>query len=1020
MRTALVTVCAFVFCLAAISGSAQVTTATVYGTVTDTSQAVLPGVTVTMTLAATGAVTSKVTDEKGEFAFTFLSPGTYTLKIELPGFKTYVNSDFTLGAAQSTRRTFVLEVGNVTEQVNVTSEAPLLNTVAADQRQSYSTIQIRELPLANRDFTGLLRSNTGVSYSGTNIRMNGMGGAGTRITVDGTDATAFSEGSGTSMFGGFNKIGLVGLDAIGEVQTTKGVIAAEYAGTLAGNVNVLTKAGTNDWHGSVFENYTGSALNARNQTSATKAPFTFNQFGGALGGPIRRDKMFIFGAYEGYRQGGKDVQQGFVPTPRLRSQMIAAVPAYQTYLDYVFPLPNQTYNPNASVGLFIGNFPHTYGENHADVRWDTLLHGNNHLSVSYSRSRPTERTFELLDPTSRNGKQERVNATYVIGRPSWTSESRLGYNYASWIRIDELVMQKDPANGNESILAGRRIPTIEGLNFYVPDGEVQFMGGATWTAEHKISKIIGKHALKFGGTYATRGTGRYTYINPEMTYASEADLLANIPSRFHLGLGQNPFNLYLPEWGLFIQDDWRATSRLTLNLGLRYDWYGNPVLQPDDPENGPGVINTFAGIVDTKRFIYGPLRPENNPVDPDRLNVGPRFGFAFNPDGGSKNVIRGGFAVMFAPRNNSVFASAVGQSLIVPYERFFSGAEAQKYGFKYPTYLQDSRPIVEAEKTVSLGYMFDPDYEAPYTMNMTLGVQRALTGSLMFETAFVGNRGVKFPLLRWYNQIDRVTGQRPNQDLPFESHFYDDSQQSFYASWQSSLRKQFSNSLAFNVHHTWGKGLSYIGGNAAGWFSGDVSRTAIQDFNNVKINRSPVAGDINHVVSGDWVYQLPGLAQAHPVLHHLIGGWQVSGIFRAQTGAAFDVTQLSPGGPASRPDILDIKNMYLPNYRQTGQYLNTAAFAKVPVSPVSRVPIRPGNAGFMVGRGPGLWNIDFSVGKNFKLQESVVLETRLDMFNSLNHTNYGNPTGSIDSPNFGKISTTLGARTIQLHGRISF
>ena len=335
-----------------MTATPQVTTATFYGIVTDSSQAVLPGTMVTMTEENTGLVTSKITDEKGEFAFTFLAAGSYTLKIELPGFKTYNNVGFKLGAAQNVRRTFNLEVGGVTDEVTVTGEAPLVNTVAADQRQSYSTEQIRELPLANRDFTGLLKSNPGMSYSGTNIRMNGMGGAGTRITVNGTEATAFSEGSGTAMFGDFNKIGLVGLDAIGEVQTTKGVIAAEYPGTLAGNVNVMMKGGTNAWHGTLFENYTGAALNARTQTATTKPPFTFNQFGASIGGRLRKDKMFIFGSYEGYRQGGQDVQQGFVPTPRLRSAMIAAVPAYKTYLDYVFPMPNQSFNPTQVSGCF--------------------------------------------------------------------------------------------------------------------------------------------------------------------------------------------------------------------------------------------------------------------------------------------------------------------------------------------------------------------------------------------------------------------------------------------------------------------------------------------------------------------------------------------------------------------------------------------------------------------------------------------------------------------------------------------
>src|SRR5215813_8810119 len=156
---------------------AQVTTATFYGNVTDSSQAVIPGVTVTVTNRDTGVSTTKITDERGEFAFTFLPPGTYALKIELQGFKTYVNSNLQFGAAQNVRQTFTLQVGGAAEELTVTSEAPLVNAVAPDQRVSYSKLQLTELPLATRDFTGLLVSNTGVNFSGTSIRMNGMGGA---------------------------------------------------------------------------------------------------------------------------------------------------------------------------------------------------------------------------------------------------------------------------------------------------------------------------------------------------------------------------------------------------------------------------------------------------------------------------------------------------------------------------------------------------------------------------------------------------------------------------------------------------------------------------------------------------------------------------------------------------------------------------------------------------------------------------------------------------------------------------
>jgi outer membrane receptor protein involved in Fe transport len=1004
--------------LAALPSPGQVTTATFYGSVTDTSQAVLPGASISMTHQGTGAANAKVSDERGEFAFIFLPAGIYTLKIELPGFKTYVSAGFELGAAQNVRRTFALEVGGVAEQVTVTSEAPLVNTVAPEQRHSYSSLQVTELPLANRDFTAVLSSATGVTTGGTTIRMNGVGGVGTNITVDGTAASGFPEAPSGSTYGSFNYISLVSIDAIAEVQTTKGIIAAEYADTMSGNVNVITKSGTNQWHGSLFENYTGAALNARVQTATTKPPLTFNQFGGSAGGPLRKDKIFVFGTYEGYREAGQQVTQGNVPTERLRQAMIAAIPDYRLYMDRMFPIPNQPHDPNGTIGRWQGPMWYSLDENHATFRLDVIQFGNGNLSGTYARSRPNRNTPELLNRLAQNGKQERVTASYVIGRPSWTSETRFGYNYSDVLRLDDLATIKDPKNDREVVPGGRRLPTIQGLNFFAPTGELFFMGGATWTVENKVSKILGRHALKFGGIYARRGSGRENFENPEITYANERDLLANVPSQVRTTFGYNPFTSHMDDWGLFIQDDWRMTPKLTLNLGIRYDNYRNYVVKPKDPR-GPAVIYNYDGLKDPENFIYGPLRPENDPIEPDYLNIGPRFGFAYNPDGQSRNVIRGGFGLMFTSRNNSSFNSATSKTLTLPFRRDFTGAESAARGFRYPTYNADVEQIVTAENKVAIAALYEPRLEAPYVMNMYLGVQRALTGSMMFESAFVGTRGVKFLLTRWFNQINRVTGLRPNQDLPFEGYYYDMSQQTFYASWQSSVRKQFSKNLSWNLHHTWGKGLSYGGGNAGAVITGDASRNFVQDFNNVKINRAPSTGDRTHVVTADWVYQLPE-ANFSRVLREVVGGWQVSGIFRAETGDAFDVTQLGPGLSANRPDIIDIKHTVLPDYRKTGKYLNVAAFAKVQVSPVSRVPIRPGNAGFRAVRGPGDWTVDLGLGKNFSPTENVKLHFRVDMFNALNHTNLGNPIASIDNPEFGKITTTRGARRIQANARLSF
>jgi len=592
----------------------QVTTATFYGIVTDPSQAVLPGASISMTHVGTAATTTKISDERGEFAFTFLPSGTYILRIELPGFKSYVSSGFELGAAQNVRRTFALEVGGVAEQVTVTSEAPLVNTVAPDQRVSYSVLEVTQLPLANRDFTGVLTTGTGVTTSSTTIRLNGVGGAGTRVTVDGTESTGFAEASGAAQFQGFGYINLVSIDAIQEVQTTKGIIAAEYGATMSGKVNVITKSGTNQWHGSVFENYTGAELNARVQTATSKPPLTFNQFGSSIGGPIVKDKVFIFGAYEGYREAGRLVVQGNVPTPRLRDAMIAAVPDYKLYADTVWPLPNLPYDPRGTVGLYLDSRHYSLDENNATAKMDTRIFGNSTLAVTYGRSRPNRSLPQLKTSLTHAGKQERVSTSFVMGGASWTSESRFGYNWASTLRQDDVVLVVDP-KAPEIAPGGRRISGIEGLGLNVPSSEVFYVGGATWTGENKISKIIGKHALKFGGIYARRGSGRENFDNSAISYANEADLLANIPNQVRVNFGLNKFVSHMDDWGVFIQDDWRITPKLTLNLGIRYDDYRNFAIKPTDSRFPAGIFN-FDGLKDPINFIFGPLRRDNDPVKP--------------------------------------------------------------------------------------------------------------------------------------------------------------------------------------------------------------------------------------------------------------------------------------------------------------------------------------------------------------------------------------------------------------------
>ena len=315
-------------CPAIVQG--QVTTATVYGNVTDGSGAQIPGAPVVIVNEETGSTQTATTNRTGEFTFTFLPVGRYSLTITATGFKEQTESGIELTAGQRVRRTYALEIGSLTEKVTVTAGKPLVNTVNAEQLISHDTIEVREMPLARRDWTNLLNIGTGVevrgSGGGTGISMNGMPPGGFSLTVDGTQASASSEETSLTSFGNFNLIKVVSLEAISEVNVNKGIVQAEYANTLSGNIGLITKSGTNNVHGSVFENYQSADLNARNQFLTTKPASTLNQFGGSIGAPIVKNKLFAFGVYEGYRQNSFVAINNDVATPEYRARPLLPCP----------------------------------------------------------------------------------------------------------------------------------------------------------------------------------------------------------------------------------------------------------------------------------------------------------------------------------------------------------------------------------------------------------------------------------------------------------------------------------------------------------------------------------------------------------------------------------------------------------------------------------------------------------------------------------------------------------------------
>jgi len=1032
-------------------GQAQVTTATLYGIVQDQSGSVIAGAQITLTHEATAAVRQTTTDETGEFVFTALPVGAYKLKIEKSGFKAYVRTKIELAASQNVRQTHALEVGDLTQSVTVDSSAPLVNTVSAEQRESLDSQKVGELPLSRRNVTNILRLSSGVDTGLGSVRINGQGKSGAGVTVDGTDANANpSEGRAMAQYGERNYIDVMSIEAVQEVQLMRGIIQAEYGGVISGQVNLISKSGSNQWHGSLFENYRSHLFNARNPFQVNrrsdgsmipKNREVFNQFGGSLGGPVLRDRAFFFLAYEGYRESTFQRVNGTVPTAKLRNDILKALPfAESKILLDTLPLPTLPIiraggAPDVDLGTFEGAGQRRSSENHIVARGDLLVTKSSNLTVTYTRNRPfgldpnynldgaNDRTFDYA--------QDRITSQYVLNRGLWVAETRFGYNHEDMLRLDQFFTLKDPKTP-EKIEWQRRVPriSIQGLNTWGA-AEVWDMDGATYSIDQKFSRHLGRHLFKFGGRYVRTVGSRTNPENPLYTFNNLADLAANIPGTVTITFGSHgPHSSRMFEFGFFGQDDFRVNSRLVLNLGMRYDFYSNNVVKPtgDVPV---GIVN-LSPATDLHKFNFGPARPLDNPVENDGwANLGPRLGFAYDFDGKGKTVVRGGFGVLFAGQVPALYRQSVSHP-VVPFRIIYSAAEAQRLGIRYPFYAEEVLPIAERDVAASgrtlIFSVLDPELQNPYTMNFQLNVQRSLGQDLMLEVGYVGVRGVKFPLQRRFNLPDRITGERPNPQIIPGGFYVDNSESTVYHSLQTSLRKRFTRGLSFDAHYTYGKALAFSGGDVGVYYGTDVNENVIQDFFNLATDRGPSTGDVTHRFIADTIYRLPELKDwGFAPLRQALGGWQISGIFTARSGSPVFITQSCSNSYHCRPDYVGgdtvMKEMVETGTCRAGgrcdiQYVNTAAFNLVPVN--QGMAVRPGTAGKSLVRTPGAWNVELSLAKNFKIAEKKTLQFRADMFNALNHVNLGGPNSSINSSQFGRISSAGGMRSMQMALRFQF
>lgn len=1042
--------------LLSVTGRAQVVTATVYGTVQDASGALLPGAEVTLTNEGTGAVRNTLTGDTGEFAFDFVSVGTYTLRIQMPGFKTFVQSGIQLSAGQTVRQSYTLQIGEVSEQITIEGRAPLISTASTEQRETIEAIKVSELPIGRRNLTSLLRLSTGVDTTGgtRGVRINGVGRHGTGISVDGTDANANPEGRGISTYQGQNYIDVMSVDAVAELQVMRRILPADVGEVIGGQVNVISKSGTNQFHGSLFHNYRSHIFNARHPYRQERDPNTgqlrdknrevFNQFGGSIGGPILPDKAFFFFTYEGYRESIFQQVSATVPTQALRDKILAALPFPETNLILGhMRLPNIPIDEDR--GRVIVDRNREQRENHFVIKGDWLVTSGSNLAVTYTRNRPQHMAprADIGNDRFWSNEQDRLTFQYVFGSAAWTSETRFGYNLIKQNRLDQIFEVFDPNNPSEKLFGGRRLGyfTVDGV-FGAPDGELYAQDGTIYSFDQKISRHFGSHSFKFGARYSRTTGFRTNPETPRFRYRNLNDLFANRPREIRPTWGNTKFDSRMYDIAFFVHDDWRVSQALTLNLGLRYNFFSNTTVKPAEGEAFESCICNLAPPSKWAMFDFGDFLPESEPTQHDGwINLAPRLGFAYNLGGQGKTVIRGGFGVLFTPHMPAILRQGVGAKDL-SFRTSWTTADIQRLGLKWPMYNDDMAPIaiqdVRNTGIKNVFSLFDPNLQNPYTMNYQLNIQRSLSQDMMLEVGYVGVRGVKFIMHRRFNLPDRITGIKPNPPLNAAGYYVDNSQQMVYNGLQTSLRKRFSRGLSFDLFYTWSKGMATTGGDIGAYYQ-DAFPDSVQDFFNPNLDRAPTEGHADHRFIADFIYELPRFSDFNPAVQQVLGGWQVSGIIAARSGEPDYVDQSCSFNWHCRPDYVggnpkfeDWKSREttvnaIPFAHRPKVYVNPAAFAFVPESSQG-VAIRPGNASRSILNGPPTWTVDFSLAKNFRMSwvnESARLQFRWDMFNALNHVNYGGFNSGMGrpdrpSPTFGHINGAGSMRTMQIALRLHF
>lgn len=1040
------------------SAIAQTTTATIGGVVRDDSGATIAGTTVTALNLQTSFARSTTTDDTGGYLITNLPIGDYAVTAEKEGFQSYTQAGITLVVGQNARVDLQLPIGGITEDVNVTIEVPDVDTRSATVGEVVDRVRIQELPLNGRNPMQLAAVVPGViSVSAPSIVTNARSGP-QLVVAGGRDTSNEYRFDGTSHknLTQNTALNLPAPDALQEFRVVTSNVSAEYGRYTGGTVIAVTRAGTNQFHGTAWEYFRNDKLNGTNYFATDKPDLNQNQYGFTVGGPVIRNRSFFFGSYQGLRV--KETRLFATATPpdaAMRAGDFTGAARQPLDPTTGQPFPNNTIPasrfdpvaveamnryvplPNASGGRWSELVSQPTNGNQYLGRFDYNISGSNSVNVRYFRD-STELFTQNgnISPYAPNRRALTVGNWAVQDTHTFSqtllNDFRLGAN-----RVDSRVFVLDDTQLSDlgahfPGVITPQLPTIGVAGFFsLGTQDVFSEDGGIYQISNTLRWFRGRHSLSVGGEFEwtqmfNRGSsanqGVFSF-DGHATGNAFADLLLGKP----VSLDQaSPYERLVKgwDWYAFVQDDFRVSNNLTVNVGLRYQYF-----QPY------GTVydrtNTFRANQQSQITAGAPLGMvfPGDPgigrglVEGDKNNFGPRLGVAWDPRGDGRLSVRAAYGLYYEDFRSDLWTyPAVNQPFVI---REFTNApqsfQDPYAGRENPFPYVYSPDTARFQLPMGLFTAIAPELQMAHMHQMSVSVEQALPFKLVAKAAYVGKRADNLIRMEQRNPATYIPGQSTLENtnarrlgMPPEYTSFREitaSAGSTYDSLQMSLSRRMSDGLTFMTSYTLGKFMDEYSSQNLGQVS--------QDPSNPEAEWARSDEDRRHVFNASFYYDLPFFRTSGSVVNTLLGGWGVAAMVSVLSGEPVNVVSgrdfSLTGVGFDRPNLVGDPVLNHSNKADmVAEYFNTDAF-------VANEPGQYGNAGRNLFSGPGHSSTNISLTKAFPLPGTLGrLQFRAEAFNVFNQVNFGQPEARLINANFGRILTAGDPRIVQLALRWSF